>query len=370
VVDGYAFATDGNILAKRLHRDAGGLHGALDRPAHMICSLMERLAALGFQAEHVLVGTELAGIDFTDPACRLSLRQSGRIIRRAIELVPDRPLGLEVGASETIASIGLVGYAMLTSPTLVDAVTIGVSMQRQAGALMHLDCVEAGEGVTIYADNAFLEADIEIFLAEEVMSACQRLCVAVLGEDFCPDLIEFPYPRPPHATLYEDFFRCPIRFDSARAAFHVGREQARRKVPTHDRLAHRQALDLLNVSTAAPLAVERELVPQIERIILENILHPPKLPDVARQLNFSERSLRRRLAERGCSYQELMDVVRQKRACVLLRDAPDCPIERIAEQVGFSDSHNFRRAFRRWTGWSPQTWRAQFAGAEQAECAE
>ena len=37
------------------------------------------------------------------------------MIRRALEMAPGRALGLELGTSETIASIGLVGYAMLTA---------------------------------------------------------------------------------------------------------------------------------------------------------------------------------------------------------------------------------------------------------------
>src|SRR5690606_11850407 len=77
---------------------------------------------------------------------------------------------------------------------------------------------------------------------------------------------------------------------------------------------------------------------------------------VALQLKVSPRTLKRRLAEQGTSYSELLDTLRQERAALLLED-PELSVQEIADLVGYSDTANFTRAFKRWTGLTPQAFR-------------
>jgi AraC-like DNA-binding protein len=79
--------------------------------------------------------------------------------------------------------------------------------------------------------------------------------------------------------------------------------------------------------------------------------------EVARGLGMSERTLKRKLAEQGTSYSELLDRERHSQAVELLRGAAS--IDDVAERLGYSDAANFTRAFRRWTGRSPRVHRAE-----------
>jgi AraC-like DNA-binding protein len=94
--------------------------------------------------------------------------------------------------------------------------------------------------------------------------------------------------------------------------------------------------------------VERVLRPRLNR-------HFP-ITKVARELGMSERTLRRRLAESGVAFQSVLDGLKKNRALELLAN-PQMSVEQIAFAVGFTDPHNFRRAFRRWTGSTPGTLR-------------
>uniref|UniRef100_Q0HWH0 Transcriptional regulator, AraC family n=1 Tax=Shewanella sp. (strain MR-7) TaxID=60481 RepID=Q0HWH0_SHESR len=79
------------------------------------------------------------------------------------------------------------------------------------------------------------------------------------------------------------------------------------------------------------------------------VLH---LDDMATQLHMSDRSLRRKLAQLGSSYQRLVDQVRCQRAVELIL-ASELDIEAIAETLGYSDVSHFRQSFKHWIGHPP-----------------
>jgi AraC-like DNA-binding protein len=76
---------------------------------------------------------------------------------------------------------------------------------------------------------------------------------------------------------------------------------------------------------------------------------------IAQRCGVAERTLRRRLAEAGTSYRELVDDIRRDRALLLLDHG--LSITELAQQLGFSDATAFARAFRRWTGETPEAYR-------------
>jgi AraC-like DNA-binding protein len=78
----------------------------------------------------------------------------------------------------------------------------------------------------------------------------------------------------------------------------------------------------------------------------------PEMKDIARLLGMTERALRRRLAEDGCSFREVLDGALKERTLRLLRD-PAVPLVEVAERAGFSEVSAMHRAVRRWTGLTP-----------------
>ena len=83
--------------------------------------------------------------------------------------------------------------------------------------------------------------------------------------------------------------------------------------------------------------------------------HPTR-ERVAKRLKISARTLQRRLNDWGVTFEELVDEYRRDRAFRLLRRA-DHSILEIAYSLGYSDPAHFTRAFKRWTGASPRTYR-------------
>lgn len=108
-------------------------------------------------------------------------------------------------------------------------------------------------------------------------------------------------------------------------------------------------LDLMGPDRAAA----RSFVEQVEDVILRRLGRTHVDCDsIAAELNLSGRSFRRRLMEEGTSFRALLQSARQARARIIL-EAPDIPLSVAAEQLGYSDTATFSRAFKDWTGMSP-----------------
>lgn len=82
---------------------------------------------------------------------------------------------------------------------------------------------------------------------------------------------------------------------------------------------------------------------------------------VAKRLHVSDRTLQRRLQEEGLNFASLQEEVRADLAKALLSDPADLALSEIAQQVGYTDAAAFARAFKRWTGITPGTFRAKRA---------
>jgi AraC-like DNA-binding protein len=78
---------------------------------------------------------------------------------------------------------------------------------------------------------------------------------------------------------------------------------------------------------------------------------------IAREIGMSSRTMRRKLADEGSSYQQVLDECRMRQAAFEFRTRPDMSIAQIALRLGYAEHSNFTRAFHRWSGLSPQAYR-------------
>ena len=116
---------------------------------------------------------------------------------------------------------------------------------------------------------------------------------------------------------------------------------------------------LLQLVSQVPSAIEawrRSLVPLIRE-------GRTTLAELARLHHTSPRSLQRRLADQGTTFQALLDETRRHLAEAHLKEGR-LDLAEIALLLGYSEQSAFTRAFRAWTGQPPAQWRrAQLRGA-------
>ena len=100
---------------------------------------------------------------------------------------------------------------------------------------------------------------------------------------------------------------------------------------------------------------------RVRAIMLEMFtITEPKIAHVCGRLKVSRSTLLRRLAEEGVTFQSLLDQTRKDLAIRYLVKS-DLNNQQIAHLVGYRDPNAFQRAFRKWTGMTPQALRADGA---------
>jgi len=88
-------------------------------------------------------------------------------------------------------------------------------------------------------------------------------------------------------------------------------------------------------------------------LIYDEAMGISSLTDILQKAQISERSLQRKLESEGTSFRALVDKIRCEKAIQLLKN-PNLSLEMIAEHLGYTNSKNFSRAFKRWTATSPR----------------
>ena len=178
-----------------------------------------------------------------------------------------------------------------------------------------------------------------------------------MGSSFQPTLLEvtFEPPRPDPHPRYETFFGCPIAFrqPSNRLLFDTGWLDGTPGFGNEVTYASTLALcDDLHDRLQNRVGVAGK----VRGVLLARLGRNLALEDVATKIEIPERTLRRKLREEGTSFREIADQLRAEVAVKYLRDT-EMTIDDIACALGFSETANFRHAFRRWKRASPRDYR-------------
>lgn len=321
-----------------------------------LLSLVRLADARGSDCEPWFDGLPLRRAQLADPDLRVSYRTAHLFIRRAMQALALPDAGLVIGREGDIGDFGLLGLAMLTSRTLGEALAAAMANYHVCGCLLELAVEPAGAGeLALVASVPFDDAELEPFFCEELFASCVNVTRRLSSAGFRPLRLELRYPAPDYADEYARLFDCPLRFGAPRNRMLIDARWLDHPLAGHNPLTASQALALCAQRLAPPErgAARQEIVVAVERLLRERLDQHPRLGDVARMLNLSERTLRRKLAESGQVFRELYDGIRAEHAMRLLIERR-LSVAEVGVQVGFDDPREFRRAFKRWTGMSPQ----------------
>lgn len=289
---------------------------------------------------------------------RIQRRAWYDLLDRSLDFTGNAQLGLiwaRLGVSSG-GALGLIEYLAKSSPTLGGAVDGLV----RYGRLFQDDLAfESANEDGIVRLRLLTSGDTPVprIWAEGIIAYCylaSRQFIALSQRRPATSLsVQFAHSAPANREPYDTFFKVPVYFDASE----------------HSLAFSAELLDLPLVSADPPLyslleGYARRLVAQLPyvgvdmpkrvRTVLLRELDGgnPTKEHVARVLRVSPRTLTRRLASAGTSFEGVLTALRCELAVRYLRDTK-LSLSEIAMALGFSGTSSFVRAFRRWTGQSP-----------------
>ncbi len=175
-----------------------------------------------------------------------------------------------------------------------------------------------------------------------------------------PLRVSFRHQPAGPVRAYEEYFGCPVRFGEDHNQIELPRELLAQRLPSADPALLGKLREYGDERLARDQSPVPALVQKIEKLVMPRLAYGlPELKEVAPQLGISVSTLKRRLAELDTHYQGVCDALRQRLALQYVRE-PERSMVDVAFMLGFSELSTFYRAFKRWTGTTPQQYRRQF----------
>lgn len=326
-------------------------------PMHYVRGVIDAARQRGLSPHDLLSAIGLRPDLLTSRTRRVPVKQFSRLYAQVAQQLDDEMLGLQtvpvrLGFTEVLCR------ACLGAETLPQALNLmGLIFHVGHGALaLHADCTPAGPvlAFTPAAEGA-LQGDP--VLACQVMLITTYAMLCWLTRQRLPlVVVDLPYALPARDTAeLGSVFACPIRHGQPEARLQFAAAASGARVV-------RQAADVPKLMCQAPgsfieaLMQRGRLSVQVRDLLRDALPAMPGLDDVAQRLAVSPRTLHRKLALEGETFQSLKDRLRRDLAVYALTRT-QTPLKQIAIELGFADQATFQRAFLQWTGQPPGSYR-------------
>jgi AraC-like DNA-binding protein len=311
---------------------------------------VDALERLGYAMPPLLADAGIRPADLDDPDARIPRSVWGAVFSRALEQRPMKNAGMRLAAVTPFGAFPLIDYLIATSQNVGEGLTRLARYLRLAEARSVPDAREEEDPIRVLlqgCDTSF-SAEFTVTLNLLHFRRETETRFRAIYASFCHE--------PDDVTEMERVLNCPVHTGASWNGWALTREAwqlpLRRRDSVLTSLLQRQAdeaIARLPPMEGVPLDVRRALASRIGG-------GDTRIQTIARTLAMSARSLQRRLAAAGVSYQQLLDLARKDAAECYLTDS-QLSIGEVAHLLGYSEPASFNRAFRRWRNQGPRAFR-------------
>ncbi|MET0983805.1 MAG: AraC family transcriptional regulator [Steroidobacteraceae bacterium] len=309
---------------------------------------LQFMEARGHAKQAILEHTHIDLARLNDPAYFVSAEQCHDMISNMVRVTGQPELGLKVGLGTSIASLGIVGYAMASSTNLGEAIALWVKYGNSPldGPLaLKLEPQQRNGCWGAYANVNSVDTWLYRFHVEETFAMGLTFGRILTGRKLHAKEAAFAYRPPPHWRKYKQVFKCPVEFSAPTT--HILISSPALDAPVNGSDDELRELCIRQCSLLASHATRRGPVSSRLRMLLTKQGRVTDLNGAAEALHMSARSFRRHLRNEGVTFQQVLDEFRHDLADEYLKSGAMSAKE-IAYALGFANVNSFRRAFQSW----------------------
>jgi AraC-like DNA-binding protein len=315
------------------------------------------IGSLGGDVDRIFGHAGIAPDMTGSPTLRLRLPDFCRLFEEAARQTRYGNLGLKFGNQFQPRDLGFWGYAAVSSPTLGVALANLVDLLSLHQESTYMSITRGSDGLTRLAYQIEAASIVERRQDAELslgmfLNVIRESC----GSGWAPEEVHFEHPRPVDADEHERAFGAPVYFSQPRNALLFRADILGRPMPARDvRLMDMMRLCLVQLHKGRES--ETSLLARIRTAVRSQLAQTcPSIESIAVDIQLPVSALNRELAAADLNFKAVVDDVRRELALSYLRQR-QLTLSEIALLLGYSELSAFSRAFHRWTGSSPRSYR-------------
>jgi len=289
------------------------------------------------------------------PGARVEYELNNLLLKKTVGLIDDPCFGLKAAGCWHPSDLNALGYAWLASSSLRTALQRLSRYSRMLSEGLEIILEDKKEELVVYIHYRNFVENIHV-RNDMNMAILLDMCRMNYGATLTPVKVTFTHKEFTCSKQYRDYFSCPVIFNSQVDSLTLEKEVADQKLlSSNPHLA--QINDQIIISYLAHLE-SSDITHRVKKNILEQLPSGDiSREKIAKDMGLSVRGLQRKLQDQGTSYHTILKQTREELAKKYIEGTNNSMTE-IAFLLGFSESSVFSRAFKRWTGVSPLSWRS------------
>jgi AraC-like DNA-binding protein len=270
--------------------------------------------------------------------------------------------GLEISQFIDSQDTGFFGPYAFSCPNLEDAVNKIHVIYKKLNPLLSYEMIPENKPskFVYHLDNIWearypdTAADMIDFAIANGLSFSRKATKL----EIVPLSLELKRESPAEISLYEEIYKCKVFFNRESNVINYPSDTLQYKIPTYNPTL----LEIMEEHAAKTIKeheLKKDFVSEVKMLLIRATKFKiPVEEEIAMHLNMSKRTLQNKLKDKNTTFKKILEEVQKDLAISYLRSGQISNKE-ISWILGYNDISNFYRAFKQWTGMTPNKLRAE-----------